>query len=264
MASCSQCGVTNPEGSRFCADCGQPVGALTAVQSTQTAATVLTTPHAAQIHLKRAWDLIAQLSDSIGELRQRVLRHEAEMDRRVERDSGSFVADFAGVIAGRVKGERALGRDKSSLISDIQLAHGELDKAAAIDPETTIHVDGADVGVSNLRAALLRINGVVEMTWGKAEQARQLLIRSSALVEDPYTHFLLGSAYESEYQPKEALKHFERCLELDPNGEDSVSALQAANAMKNYKKRFRGNWGTFFLLLLFWPAAIYYLIKNWK
>jgi hypothetical protein len=35
--------------------------------------------------------------------------------------------------------------------------------------------------------------------------------------------------------------------------------------MKNYKKRFRGSWGIFFLLLLlFWPGAIIYVIVKRK
>ena len=263
MANCGTCGAPITGAARFCPKCGQPAGAPTIGQSTQTAAAVQAAPSAAQIHLKRAGDLIGRLADATEELKQRVLRHEAEMDQRVESDSGSFVADFAGILVSGAKGKRNLGRDKSSLLSDIQLAHSELDQAAAIDAGVTIPVDGTDVGIPNLRAGLFRINGFVEMIFGTSERAKQLLLQSSALVEDPYTHYLLGSVYESDYQPKEALKHFERCLELDPNGENSVSALRDANAMRNYKKKFRGNW----LLLIFLfccyivPGVIYWRKK---
>jgi tetratricopeptide (TPR) repeat protein len=185
------------------------------------------------------------------------------MDQQVESGSGSFVADMAGIVVSGAKGKRSLGRDKSSVLSDIQLAHSELDQAAAVDPGVTLHVEGVDVGIPNLRAALFRINGVVEMTLGTAERAKQMLVQSSDLVEDSYTHFLLGSLYESEYKPQDALKQFERCLELDPNGENSVEALRAANAMRTYKKKFRGNW----LLLVFLfccyivPGVIYWRKK---
>ena len=248
MTYCGKCGGPIVGAAHFCTKCGQPIGTPKGVQATQTAPGASTVDQSpAQVHLKRAGDLYGRLADATEELRERVLRHEAEMDQRVESDSGSFVADFAGVIVGGAKGTRGLGRDKSSILSDIQLAHSEIDQAAAIDPRVTIRVDGADVGIPNLRAGLFRINGAAEMIWGTPERARQMLVQSSEIMEDPYTHYLLGSIYEFKYQPKEALKHFERCLELDPNGENSVSALRDADAMRNYKKTFRGNW----LLLIF-------------
>jgi hypothetical protein len=83
------------------------------------------------------------------------------------------------------------------------------------------------------------------------------------MMEFAEPHYMLGIVYEGQYRPVEALIHFERCLELDPVGELSVPALREANAMRNYKKRFRGSWGTFFLLLCIWPAAIiYFFVKR--
>ena len=76
---------------------------------------------------------------------------------------------------------------------------------------------------------------------------------------------MLGLLYESEYKPIEALRHFERCLELDPDGELSVPALREANAMRHYRKKFRGQWGLFFLMLVFFfPAAIVYFVVKYK
>lgn len=263
MATCGRCGAPIAESVRFCAKCGQPVSAPTIGQATQTAVAVEVVPSAAQVHLKRACDLLEHVEHATEELRHRVLRHDAEMDRRVESDSGSYMADMAGILLAGAKGKRNLGRDKTSLLSDIQLAHSELDKAAAIDSSVVISVKGVDVSIPLIRAGLFSVNGSAEMIWGTTEQARQMLTQSLGIMEDSNTHYLLGLVYESEYNPKEALQHFERCLDLDPNGGNSVSALQEANAMKNYKKKFRGNW--ILLIFLFCcyivPGVIYWRVK---
>ena len=82
------------------------------------------------------------------------------------------------------------------------------------------------------------------------------------IIEFAEPHYMLGLIYEAN-MPGPALWHFEKCLQLDPDGELSVPALREANAMRNYKKRFRGSWGTFFLLLFIWPAAIvYFFVKR--
>ena len=265
MTSCEKCGVSMAEAARFCTGCGLPVGSPTIGQGTQTATAVQVAPSAALVHLRRAVVLIGSLTEATDELREGVLQHEAEMDRRVESGSGSFVADMAGILVNGAKGKRNLGRNKSSLLSDIQLAHQELNQAASIDPDAMIRVEGEAIGIPNLRAGLLRINAVAEMTWGTSERARLLLVQSSELVEDAYTHYLLGSIYESEYEPKEALKHFERCLDLDPNGEESVSALREANRMRNYKKKFRGDWPLLvFLCCCYVVPGVLYWRKKYK
>ena len=74
----------------------------------------------------------------------------------------------------------------------------------------------------------------------------------------------LGILHESDYQPKEALTHFERCLELDPAGEFSVSALREANAMRNYKKKFRGNWLLLVILSCYIIPGIFYFKAKYK
>ena len=64
-------------------------------------------------------------------------------------------------------------------------------------------------------------------------------------------------------RPVDDLQYYEKCLAVDPAGENSVAALRGANAMRNYKKKFRGSWKTFCVLLFVWPAAIvYYFVKR--
>src|SRR5882724_7060515 len=104
------------------------------------------------------------------------------------------------------------------------------------------------------------------MIWGKSDGAKELFSQSVQIMEMPDSHYMLGLLYESEYKPAEALKHFERCLELDADGELSVPALREADAMRNYKKKFRGNWLLFIFLLFVFPpglwGAIYFFAKR--
>ena len=74
---------------------------------------------------------------------------------------------------------------------------------------------------------------------------------------------MLATVAEMQYRPVDALQYYEKCLAVDPAGENSVAALRGANAMRNYKKKFRGSWKTFCVLLFIWPAAIiYYFVKR--
>lgn len=257
MASCTQCGVVNVEGSRFCADCGHPVEGSKAVELMPPPPVSI--PNEALVHLKRAWAMVDHISKAADDLEKQIERHEAELDRRVDSD-----ASFASIVFAGVVGDRRLSKQKATLQSDIQLAHSELDRAAAVSQDAEIETEAGVVGIPAMRAVLLGASGLVEMIWGKPQIAEAYFQRALSTAEIIDHHYWLALVYEAECKPIQALQHFERYLELDPNGEQSVSALREANAMRNYKKRFRGNWGTFVLLLLFWPAAIYYFIKNWK
>src|SRR5262249_20650457 len=116
-----------------------------------------------------------------------------------------------------------------------------------------------------LRSFIQLMRGQLEMIWGTSRGAIQFLQNSVQIVELPDAHYMLGLIYESEYRPAEALAHFERCLEIDPAGDLSVSALRELNAMKNYKKRFRGSWGTFAILFVFFfPLAFLYFFAKRK
>jgi tetratricopeptide (TPR) repeat protein len=203
--------------------------------------------------------MVGHISKAADDLENQIERHEAELDHRVDSDGS-----FAGIVFARVVGDRRLSKSKASLESDIQLAHGELDRAAAIAPDAEIETEAGIVGIPGMRAVLCAASGLVEMIWGKPQRAEGYFLKALSTAEVPDHHYWLALVYETEGKSNQALLHFERYLELDPNGDQSVSALREANAMRNYKKKFRGNWATFFVLLLFWPAAIYYLIKNWK
>lgn len=216
----------------------------------------------AEVHLKRAWGLIDGVSKATEELRQRVQQHEATLDQ-VESASG-----VGGFLGGMVAGMRSAGqlrREKSSLVNDLQLASEELDRAAKLQPDAAIEIDKGTLGIPHMRAVILNLKGQVEMIWGTSQKAKDYFNQSLQIVEHSDPHYMLGLLYESDYNPQEALVHFEKCLELDPDGELSVCALREANAMRNYKKRFRGSWGTFgCLFLLFFPAAILYFILKRK
>ena len=97
--------------------------------------------------------------------------------------------------------------------------------------------------------------GQLELVWGKSDKAREFFTSSIQVADSAEARYMLGLILEDEYQPAEALKEFEKCLELDPAGELSVPALREANAMKNYRKKFRGSW-PLFILLLFFPFPI--------
>ena len=163
-----------------------------------------------------------------------------------------------------MKGAGVLSREKSSLAADLELAAQELERAAAISPAPTLEMEGQSVSADQLKALIFNLHGQIDMIWGTTDRARQHFSRSLEIMADAAPHYMLGFVYESEYKPADALKHFEKCLDLDPDGEFSVSALREANAMRNYKKRFRGDWGTFFGLLLVFPFGVWYFIRNWK
>ena len=164
-----------------------------------------------------------------------------------------------------IRSTSKLKQQKASLVGDLQLAMQEVEKAAALNPDAVVRVESVNFGCQDLRAVILYLSGQVEMVWGNSQTAKAIFFQALQVLELPDPHYMLGLLYESEYNPVEALKHFERCLELDPGGEFSVPALREANAMRNYKKRFRGSWGSFFLMLIFFfPAAFVYFFVKYK
>ena len=210
----------------------------------------------AEVHLKRAHGLIADVEKATEEFRRSAVQHDAQLDA-----DGPFLQ----MMVTSFTGKRALAQQKATLLGDLQLANGELDHAAGLNPEATIETKDGVVGIKTLRAEILYVNGQLELFSGGSVKAKELFARTIQLVDFPDVHYMLGLIYEDEYKQAEALKEFEKCLELDPGGDMSVPALREANAMRNYKKKFRGSWGTFILLLIFcFPVAFVYLAGNWK
>jgi tetratricopeptide (TPR) repeat protein len=210
----------------------------------------------AEVHLKRAHGLISDVDKATEEFRGSAVVH----NERLDTDQ-----PFLQMMVTGFKGKRELEQQKSTLLADLQLANDELDRAVALNRDATIETGDGALGIKQLRAMIRYANGQLELIWGSSQKAKQLFTNTIELVDFPDPHYMLGLIYEGEYKPAEALKEFERCLQLDPSGELSVPALREANAMKNYKKRFRGSWGIFFLLLLlFWPGAIIYVIVKRK
>jgi tetratricopeptide (TPR) repeat protein len=222
----------------------------------------------AVVHLTRAWGLIDGVEKSTEELRQHVTQYQAWLDKEEPPQIAGESLIGVGAIVGFAQGwarSAKLQREKSSLTTDLQLASQELDAAAKLSPEAIVESGGGRVcGIPEMRACILVLSGQIEMVWGTLEKAQDLFSQSLEITQSALTHFMLGLCYESQYRPKHALVHFEKCLELDPNGKFSVPALREANAMRNYKKQFRGSWGTFCLLLILWPFAVWYFFKNRK
>jgi tetratricopeptide (TPR) repeat protein len=207
-----------------------------------------------EIHLKRAFAFIQEVEKATEEFRDQAVAHDAQ--------TNSNEPFLQGVIS-TVRGSRQLAQQKAALSGDLQLAEQEVNRAAEIDSSTEIDTRLGSLGTLQLRAWIMYARGQIEMIWGSGEAAIRLFNDCIQMMEFAEPHYMLGIVYEGQYRPVEALIHFERCLELDPVGELSVPALREANAMRNYKKRFRGSWGTFFLLLCIWPAAIiYFFVKR--
>jgi tetratricopeptide (TPR) repeat protein len=213
------------------------------------------TQSSADVHLKRAYGFIQEVEKATEDFRQSAVAHSAQ----VESDE-----PFLQGMVSTVRGNRQLKQQKTALANDLQLANQEVDRAVSLDADATVETADGTFGARHLRAFITYMSGQLEMIWGRSEEAKRILNNSLQIVEFPDAHYMLGLLHESDYQPAEALKHFERCLELDPSGELSVSALREANAMRNYKKKFRGSWLLFFILLLFYivPGVIYFLVKR--
>lgn len=208
------------------------------------------------VHLKRALGFIQEVEKSTEDFRQRAIAH----DRQVESDQ-PFLQGMVKIF----RGSKQLGQQKAALSNDLQLAEHEIDRATALEPTTQIGTEYGILNVVQLRSLVLFMRGQIEMIWGSGDAAIRHFSDSIKMAEFPDAHYMLGVVYEAKYMPAPALWHFERCLHLDPAGEFSVSALREANAMRNYKKRFRGRWATFFILLfLIWPAAIVYFFAKRK
>lgn len=207
------------------------------------------------VHLRRAYGLIKSVEDSTEELRQAALRHQASVG-----DDDPFVASMLTTI----KGGRRLAADKAKIMADLQLALGELASAEAGNPDQDIDTPEGTFQVMHLRALAYLQQGLVEALHGTSNQARQYLGQSIQTFETADANYWMAVLYEGDYDAPNALQFYEKCLELDPDGENSVAALRSANEMRNYKRRFRGDWGLFgcFLVFFFPAAIIYYFVKK--
>lgn len=214
----------------------------------------------AQVHLKRAYDLISGVDNATKELEQRAMQHNALADQAVNAEG---VGGWLTGMAATWRSQGQLGRDKTALLDDLQLASQELDRAEAVDRGVVLESGNVSVNIPKLRALIAYCHGVIEIIWGTVEKAKELLQQSLQTLEFAQTHYMLGLLCESDYRPQDALKHFEKCLQLEPNGEFSISALREANAMRNYKKRFRGNWLLLVILVAFYiiPGVLYWRAK---
>lgn len=211
----------------------------------------------AEVYLKRAWGLIEEVEDATEQFRQRALAHDA---------SSQSDQPFLQSMVSTIRGSRNLTQQKASLLNDLQLAEAEIDNAVRVDAACEIEVKGGTFSAKLLRTMTIYLRAQLEMLWGKAETAKTLYYQSLQMIELPDAHYMLGLLYESEFKPADALRHFERCLELDPSGEWSVSALREANAMRNYKKKFRGSLLVLLILcvfpLPFVGGILYFILKR--
>jgi tetratricopeptide (TPR) repeat protein len=208
----------------------------------------------ADVHLKRAYGFIQEVERTTDDFRQRAISHGAQVDSD---------EPFLQGMAAAFKGNRQLNQQKAALTNDLQLANQEIDHAVNLDSDASIDTKDGTFGALQLRAMIAYISGQLEMIWGRTEEAKRFFSNSLEMGEFPDAHYMLGLLYESEYKSAEALKHFERCLELDPAGELSVPALREASAMRSYKKKFRGSWILLVLLLFLWiiPGVVYFIWK---
>nr|WP_276020149.1 tetratricopeptide repeat protein [Acetivibrio straminisolvens] len=72
---------------------------------------------------------------------------------------------------------------------------------------------------------------------GDFEEARKLCDEFLALAEDASIHDMKGKTYLYEYNYSEALKHFDKAIEVDPLYEDSyINKIYCLYQQKNYKK----------------------------
>jgi hypothetical protein len=215
-------------------------------------------PLNAEVHLKRALGFIEEVEKATEEFRNQAVAHDARIDAQIESD-----APFLTTMVSTIRGKRQLAQNKTSLWNDLQLAEQEINRAVAVNSDAAINTKIGTVGAPQLRAWIMYSRGQIEMIWGSADAAIQLFNQCLQIIDFAEPHYMLGLLFEAKYMPAPALWHFEKCLQLDPAGDLSVSALREANAMRNYKKRFRGSWGVFFLLLFIWPAAIiYFFVKR--
>jgi tetratricopeptide (TPR) repeat protein len=216
----------------------------------------MTSPDAV-VHLRRAYDLSKVVEGKTEDLRTRAAAHDANLDKT---DQPFLQLMWTG-LAGRSK----LGSEKAELAQDLQLATSELDKAISLDAEAKIDTADGPFNGTNMRALISLLYGQIEMVWGKLPIARQHLEYSCTLFEIPETDFMLGVVCESQYDVAAALKYYERYLALDPNGEFSVAALRTANQLRNYRKRFRGDWTLLILsFLVCFPISIIYFAMKYK
>lgn len=215
-----------------------------------------TTQLKAEVHLKRAVGLLEETHTATQELRQGARLY----DSSLQGDQ-----PFLRGMVSAYQGSRNLTKQKASLLRDIELAKQEIANAEKADLEATIEAFGGMLNGTSLRAVATYTTAQLELVWGKTEQAKELFHESLRITEFADAHYMLGLLYEEEFKPQDALNHFERCLELDPDGEFSVSALREANNMRNYRKRFRGSW-PLLLILFFFPipvlgAVLYFFLK---
>ncbi len=215
----------------------------------------MTQPQAV-VHLKRAYDLAKVVEGQTEDLRSRAASHEASLDAN---------QPFLQMMWNGIAGKRKLGADKAELVRDLELATSEMEKAISLDPEASIDTEDGPFNGTNMRAGIWLLYGQIEMVWGTLQMARQQLEYSLKIFELPETNFMLGAVCESQFQPAPAVQYYERYLELAPNGEFSVAALRAATSLRNYRKRFRGDWTLLIVSLLFcFPIAIIYFILKYK
>lgn len=213
----------------------------------------------AEVHLRRAYELLQEVNEQTETFRKRAAAYSSAGDNN---------SSFLGSMADIAKQSMQLKKEKASLISDLQLADQELNLATQIDTDASIEPKDQVFGIPNLKAMLFYLSGTTEMIWGKARDAEPLLKRSLEFVDFADAHYMLGILYEDDHKPADALFHFEKCLELDPNGNLSIPALREANAMRNYRKKFRGNWLIVALLALFVPfppflwGVVYFMMKR--
>lgn len=212
----------------------------------------------AEVHLRRAHDLLQEVNKQTESFRERAIACSTAGD-----DNSTFLGSMAEIArqSSRLKKERA------SLISDLQLADQQMNLAAQIDRDARLESEDGAVGIPNLKAMYFYLFGTTELIAGYAWSAEANLKKSLEFVDFADAHYMLGILYADQYKPANALPHFEKCLELDPNGHLSVSALREANAMRTYRKRFRGSWllCAFLFFLPFPPmlwAVVYFLVKR--
>ncbi len=227
---CQQCGAKVNAADMFCNKCGSPTSKVS--RPVAVPAKGASSELEFERNLKVAWSCLKDVEHKVDDIRG------AKQASDKEVNEGTFRGTMAATaLQGRLEREFQEGLD---------MACKAAAKAAEIDPNGYVEIQGSYVSPKVVFAGVCGLRGDLRFAFDKWDEAIALYNQALQYVpDDPSCYYNIGASYTNKHEPAQATHAFQKVVELDPTGHFGIEAAKILHKLESGSVGKKGFTGSF-------------------